>query len=200
MTPVAPMVRRAAGAALAIGLAATGYVACEVAAARAFQTVERQRFEHLEYLGPEASAGPPADAPRAPLEGESIGEVRLARLGLAVVVVQGDSDAILRRAVGHLRDTALPGEPGNVVLAGHRDTFFRPLKDVLVGDVITMATPRGEFEYIVESTAVVQPTQVEVLQPTTARTMTLITCFPFSYVGPAPSRFIVRAREADRRR
>jgi sortase A len=193
MTRAARVMRRAAGAALAIGLAATGYVACEVAAARAFQTVERQRFEHLEYLGPEASAGPPADAP---LEGESIGEVRLARLGLAVVVVQGESDAILRRAVGHLRDTALPGEPGNVVLAGHRDTFFRPLKDVLVGDVITMTTPRGDFEYIVESTAVVPPTQVEVLQPTAAPTMTLITCFPFSYVGPAPSRFIVRAREA----
>jgi sortase A len=84
------------------------------------------------------------------------------------------------------------------VLAGHRDTFFRPLKQVHAGDAITLKTRDGDFEYLVESTAVVPPADVGVLQPTRTRTLTLITCFPFSYVGPAPDRFIVRAREIGR--
>ena len=97
--------------------------------------------------------------------------------------------------VGHLPDTALPGEPGNIVLAGHRDTFFLPLKRVRAGDAITLRTRGGDFEYLVESTAVVRPTDLTVIQTTDRSTLTLTTCFPFSYVGPAPDRFIVRARE-----
>jgi sortase A len=81
------------------------------------------------------------------------------------------------------------------VLAGHRDTFFRPLKRVHAGDAITLKTRNGDFEYAVESIAVVPPGDVHVLQSTGGRTLTLITCFPFSYLGPAPDRFIVRARE-----
>jgi sortase A len=80
------------------------------------------------------------------------------------------------------------------VLAGHRDTFFRPLKQVRAGDAITLKTQDGRFEYVVESTAVVTPSDVRVLEPTGGRTLTLITCFPFSYFGSAPDRFIVRAR------
>jgi sortase A len=101
----------------------------------------------------------------------------------------------LQRAVGHIPETALPGEMGNVVLAGHRDTFFRPLREVRPGDVITLKTPDGSFQYRVESTAVVPPSDVRVLQASSERTLTLITCFPFHYVGPAPNRYIVRARE-----
>jgi sortase A len=97
--------------------------------------------------------------------------------------------------VGHLAETALPGEMGNVVLAGHRDTFFRPLKGVQVGDAITLKTRDGDVTYEVESTRVVPPTDLSVLDSTGERTLTLITCFPFSYVGSAPNRFIVRARE-----
>jgi sortase A len=115
-------------------------------------------------------------------------------------MVQGDAANILQHAVGHLAETALPGESGNVVLAAHRDTFFRPLKRIRVGDIITLRTVKGDFEYWVESTAVVSPDAIEVLRPTDGRTLTLITCFPFSFVGPAPNRFIVRARakELDR--
>lgn len=134
-------------------------------------------------------------APRA--EGDLVGELRLPRLALRVMVVHGESDRILARAVGHLAGTAWPGEAGNVVLAGHRDTFFRPLRHVEIGDIITLATPGGALTYIVESTTVVDPTDLDALASTGGRTLTLITCFPFTYVGPAPARFIVRARQTD---
>jgi sortase A len=117
------------------------------------------------------------------------------RLGLKVIVVQGDSPGILRRAVGHIRETALPGESGNVALTGHRDTFFRPLRNIRSGDVITFKTLDAEFRYRVESTAVVAPSDISVMQASRERTLTLITCFPFYYVGAAPNRFIVRARQ-----
>jgi sortase A len=180
------MSRYAARVLLAAGLVALGYAAYVVADAKAFQAIEQQRFEH---------ARDGAAAVPALVDGGSIGEIQIPRLGLTAIVVQGDSSAILQRAVGHLTGTALPGESGNVVLAGHRDTFFRPLKQVHAGDAITLKTRDGDFEYLVESTAVVRPSDVRVLQPTGGRTLTLITCFPFSYLGAAPDRFIVRARE-----
>lgn len=101
----------------------------------------------------------------------------------------------MRRAVGHLPETALPGEAGNVALAGHRDGLFRPLSNVRPGDTITLRMPDREFQYEVEWTAVVPPTAVRVIQPTPEPTLTLVTCFPFYYVGAAPERFVVRARK-----
>jgi len=171
---------------LAAGVVALGYVVYVVADAKVYQAIEQQRFEHVRR---NAAAAP------APADGGALGEIQIPRLGLTAMVVQGETPAILRRAVGHLVDTALPGEPGNVVLAGHRDTFFRPLRRVQVGDAIMLKTRGGDFEYLVESTAVVQPSDISVLQPTAGRTLTLVTCFPFSYLGSAPDRFIVRARE-----
>jgi sortase A len=180
--------RRVARVLLAAGLLALGYASYVVADARVYQATEQRRFDR-------ARAG--AIVAPALVGGGSIGEIRIPRLGLAAIVVQGDSPAILQRAVGHLVDTALPGELGNVVLAGHRDTFFRPLRGVRAGDRITLRTRNRDFEYLVESTAVVKPSDIGVLQPTGGRTLTLITCFPFSYLGSAPDRFIVRAREAE---
>jgi sortase A len=178
--------RQGAWAFLGAGLLALGYAAYVTLDARVYQAVEQRRFER---------ARQDADAAPVLVEGGSIGEIGIPRLGLTAMVAEGDSASVLQRAVGHLAGTALPGEPGNVVLAGHRDTFFRPLKQVRVGDVISLKTQGGDFEYLVESTAVVPPTAVEVLQPTSERTLTLITCFPFAYIGAAPDRFIVRARE-----
>jgi sortase A len=171
---------------LAVGLLALGYAAYVVADAKAFQAIEQRRFD--------MATTHQSPAP-AIVEGSALGEILIPRLGLKAIIVQGESPAVLQRGVGHLADTALPGEPGNVVLAGHRDTFFRPLKRVHAGDAITLKTHDGEFEYVVESTAVVTPSDVAVLEPTGGRTLTLITCFPFSYLGSAPDRFIVRARE-----
>jgi sortase A len=180
----------ASGVFLAGGLLALAYAAYVVTEAKTFQTIELRRFERARQT---AAAEPPL------VEGGPIGEIRIPRLGLAAMVLQGDSDEVLRLAVGHLAETALPGDSGNVVLAGHRDTFFRPLKRVQVGDVITLNTRGGAFTYLVESTSVVPPTDLQVLRPTGRRTLTLITCFPFAYIGSAPDRFIVRASETDAR-
>jgi sortase A len=173
---------------LATGLLSLGYVAYVVIDAQAYQAIERRRFE---------DARQNASAVAAVVDGSAIGELQIPRLGLTTIVVQGESATILQRAVGHIGDTAMPRESGNVVLAGHRDTIFRPLKGVRLGDAITLKTQNGDFEYVVQSTAIVPPTDVQVLQPTAERTLTLITCFPFDYVGPAPDRFIVRARERE---
>ena len=181
----------AAGVFLAGGVIALTYAAYVVAEAKTYQAIELRRFERA---GPVSSTEPPL------VEGGPIGEIRIPRLGLAALVLQGDSDEVLRLAVGHVAETALPGDSGNVVLAGHRDMFFRPLKRVQVGDAITLTTRGGAFTYRVESTSVVPPGDLRVLRPTGRRTLTLITCFPFVYVGSAPDRFVVRASETDRPR
>jgi sortase A len=110
-----------------------------------------------------------------------------------VVVAEGVAAATLRHAVGHVPGTALPWEEGNVALAGHRDTFLWPLRGVQVGDALSLVTPRGRFEYVVRSLEVVSPERSEVLAPTPAPMLTLVTCYPFSMVGRAPSRLVVRA-------
>jgi sortase A len=181
-------VRRAAYVFFAAGLLALGYAAFVVIATRAYQGSGRQRFERARA---ETSVAPAA------IEGMAIGTIEIARLGLTAVIVQGASSDILQRAVGHVTETALPGESGNVVLAAHRDTFFRPLKGIRVGDEISVRTLTGDFAYVVVSTAVVAPDAIEVLRPTREPTLTLVTCFPFAYLGSAPNRFIVRAREVD---
>jgi sortase A len=124
-----------------------------------------------------------------------IGRIDISRVGISAIVVEGVDPRTLRHAVGHMPSTALPGDPGNVVLAGHRDTFFRRLKDVRPGDRVTLTTPEGVFDYDIDSTDVVAPDRVEILAPSGSPSLTLITCYPFNYVGPAPDRFIVHARQ-----
>jgi sortase A len=182
--------RGAARALLGGGLLALTYSAYVVIDGRAHQVDQRAVFEQARAAAPEAATALPATL----REGDPLGIVAIPRLGLSVVVAQGESDAVLRRGVGHLADTALPGAGGNVVLAGHRDTYFRALEDVRRGDVISVRTLDGDYEYVVESTDAVAPTDLRVLEPTDTATLTLITCFPFRFVGAAPDRFIVRAR------
>jgi len=172
---------------LVFGLLALGYAGFVFADSHAYQAVEIKKF---------AQAGRLSD-PHILVEGDVIGEIEVPRLGLQAIVVQGDSIANLRRAVGHISKSALPGEWGNVALAGHRDTFFRPLRDIRVGDEIRFKTPEQNFEYLVQSIEVVAPNDMQVLEPSTGHDLTFITCFPFHFVGPAPKRFVVRAREVD---
>lgn len=125
--------------------------------------------------------------------GSLIGALSAERLGLSTIVRQGDSEAILRLGAGHIPGTSLPGEGGNVGIAGHRDTVFRPLRQVHVGDIITLATPAGEKRYRVDWTRTVAPTDISVLAPTNKPSLTLVTCYPFRFIGHAPKRFVVRA-------
>jgi sortase A len=122
-----------------------------------------------------------------------IGRIEVARLSLSVIVVEGTDKTTLRRAAGHIVGTGLPGQSGNIGIAGHRDTFFRPLKDIQRDDIITLTTLGGEYRYRVVSTKVVSPESVEVLRPDGNEILTLVTCYPFYFVGSAPNRFIVRA-------
>ncbi len=122
-----------------------------------------------------------------------LGRLEIPQLGLIAMVQEGVDAGTLRRAVGHVPGTALPPERGNVALAGHRDTFFRPLRDVRVNDVIQLQTLDGEYRYRVESARIVAPGDVSVLKPTGRDTLTLITCYPFYYVGSAPNRLVIRA-------
>jgi sortase A len=123
--------------------------------------------------------------------------LRIAKIDLEVAVLRGTDDFTLNRAVGHIDDTALPGTDGNSGIAGHRDGFFRGLKDIGPGDAIEIETLRGREVYRVERTWVVDPEDVSVLEPTRGRSLTLVTCYPFYHVGPAPLRFIVRAARGD---
>ncbi len=122
-----------------------------------------------------------------------IGRLEIPRLGLSAILVEGDDPKTLRRAVGHIPGTPLPGQTGNVALTGHRDTFFRPLRNIRANDVIVVTTLQGEYRYRVVSTRVVSPDDVAVLNSSGDEILTLVTCYPFYFVGAAPDRFIVRA-------
>src|SRR6185369_13482994 len=122
-----------------------------------------------------------------------LGRMEIPRLGVSVVVAEGTAEATLRRAGGHIPGTALPGQAGNVGIAGHRDTLFRPLRNIRRDDLITLVTPLGEYRYRVVSTRIVNPRDVAVLDPGNDEILTLVTCYPFYFVGSAPDRFIVRA-------
>jgi sortase A len=136
-----------------------------------------------------------AEMPTPLIDGQAIGEIHIARLGLSEVIGQGDSATVLRRGVGHLADTAWLGEKGNVVLAGHRDTVFRSLREIQLGDRIDVRAANRVVHYEVQSTIVVSPETLSVLAASDGNTLTLITCFPFGFIGAAPERFVVRARE-----
>ncbi len=127
--------------------------------------------------------------------GSPIGRIEIPRVGVEAIIVESTTSEALRRAVGHIEGTALPGDDGNVGLAGHRDTFFRGLRDVRKGDTIRIDTLEGSWQYRVESTRIVDPGDIEVLKTSASPTLTLVTCYPFSYVGAAPRRFVVQARE-----
>jgi len=127
----------------------------------------------------------------------AIGRLSVPRLHLSAMVREGIDRNTLLLAVGHIPATALPGQPGNVGVAGHRDTFFRGLKDLRTGDEIQFSTLHGDFKYVVESLIVVEPENVGVLAPSSENMLTMVTCYPFYYIGSAPKRFVVRARQVE---
>lgn len=174
------------GCLVAVGISLADAASFQQTAARSF---ERQMISPAPTLASGRGGGPyPAG------ESSLVGRLEIPRLHVSVMVLEGDDDTTLARAAGHVRGTALPWESGNAVLAGHRDTFFRPLKNLQQGDEIRMTTTRGTFAYRVARMEIVAPDDVSALAPSPIRSLTLVTCYPFTYVGPAPQRFIIHAR------
>ena len=169
---------------LAVGVVLLGYCAFVLVDTWIFQARESAALER--FVPVQAS-------PSAVFPDGVIGRMEVERLGVSVIVMEGTSGKTLRRAVGHIAGTGLPGQPGNVGIAGHRDTFFRPLRNIQGGDIITLTTPRDMYRYRVVSTEIVDPDNVAVLNPDRNEILTLVTCYPFYFLGSAPQRFIVRA-------
>lgn len=193
-----PLLRWLERVLLIVGFVGIGFYASGRLEAFLYQRLENRELDAILASGDSAAtkaaaAATPARTHLRPATGSTLGRIEIPRLGVSAVVRAGSDARTLRLAVGHIPGTALPGEEGNVGLAGHRDTFFKRLRDIETGDAIRVVMPDGVFEYAVERTTVVMPSDVWVLDPTTEPALTLVTCYPFSYVGSAPQRFIVRA-------
>jgi sortase A len=177
-------------------VALLGYGGFALADAWLFQRRESSGFER--QLEQSRALGQTSEVPAVPTARTGpqkglLGRLEIQRLGLSVMVVEGADRRTLRRAVGHIPGTALPGQNGNMALTGHRDTFFRPLRNIRQDDTITLTTLQGQYRYRVRSIQVVSPDNVSVLDSSQNEILTLITCHPFYFVGAAPDRFIVRA-------
>ena len=203
-----------------IGVLALSYVGYAIVDSRLYQASENRRLERAiaevkpspgsrKNIAPLFDAATLAAANLEKLDeadtpamketdSSRLGRIEIRTVGVAAMILEGTNDVALRRAVGHIPGTALPGQKGNVAIAGHRDTFFRGLRNVHRGDAITLTTLRGSYRYQVDSTEVVDPHDAEVLDESDDATLTLITCYPFYFVGSAPRRFIVRAHKSPR--
>jgi LPXTG-site transpeptidase (sortase) family protein len=178
---------------------AVGYWAWVVLGAQVHYAVQERRLQALSVQAAPAIERHLAAATRAEMDRTGlIGRLEVPRLGLAVIVEEGVDRGTLRHAAGHLPGTPLPGEPGNVVVAAHRDTLFRPLKDIRKGDEVRFVTPDGSFAYEVVKTEIVRPSDTDVLASASGGEATLITCYPFGFIGPAPERFVVQATRMHR--
>ena len=207
---------------LIVGVLALGYCGYTLGEAYFYQTYQSWRLDQMRQHRPtdvraflkdeisgvwdratgkqraRTAAHPPGmpGVPRAPLPaGSLLGRMSIPRIGVASIVLEGDDDGVLRLAAGHIPGTALPGSTGNVAIAGHRDTFFRRLRDVRLNDEISLTTPSETYRYRVDWTDIVGPKDVGVLKPSAKPSLTLVTCYPFDYIGSAPKRFVVRAEQ-----
>jgi len=188
------------------GFLALGYVVFTLVDAKLYQAsakrslesqiVENRIVENQMQMEKERKVVQPAPALQpAVKEGDVLGRMEIPRLGVSVAVLQGTKSRMLRLGAGHIEGTPLPGEPGNIGIAGHRDTFFRELKDVRENDEIDLQTATGLFRYEVDWVKVVAPDDNSVLATSTESALTLVTCYPFYLVGPAPNRFVVHAHK-----
>ena len=213
-----PLLHGAERLCFAVGFACMGLCAAMLLRTWFFQSYENWAFEQLlrgepvslaEFFGQAAPFSAPAAQQASPLLSDEkinrvrfqapadrsvVGRIEIPRIGLKAVILEGIAQRTLALSVGHIPGTALPGRTGNVGLAGHRDTFFRVLRNVKTGDSIILRTLDGSYEYRVKSSEVVGPRETRVLADSAEPALTLVTCYPFYFVGPAPERFIVHAR------
>jgi sortase A len=186
-----------------LGCGALGYYAMVAAAATYYQAQSREQLHEatarlvesqMSSLDPRLSLGSSLHVGSGMA---LLGRLDVPRIGLSAMVADGTSSRVLRLAIGHVPGTAVPGSLGNVALVAHRDTFFRRLGELHRGDLIQVTVPGSQYHYKVVFTSIISPSETWVLQPATGQTLTLITCYPFHFVGAAPNRFVVRARRSD---
>jgi sortase A len=157
----------------------------------AFTILEAGFVQHYETVQFDGRLRIPGSQ-RDPEAGSPVGKLTIPSARISAIVLEGDDDSTLGIAAGHIPGTAFPGEAGNVGIAAHRDTFFRNLENVHGGDSVKLTTLNGVYEYRIVSTEVVDPDRTDVLKSSGRPTLTLVTCYPFHWIGPAPKRFIVR--------
>jgi sortase A len=172
------------------GALAVSYVALTLLQAKLYQEAAGSALKMQIDAREQHNASPPRAVAK---EGDVLGRIEIPRLGMMVAVLEGTRSKTLRLGVGHIEGTALPGEPGNIGIAGHRDTYFRGLKDIREGDEIRIQTVTGLSRYQVDWVRIVAPGDTEVLAPSAGSAITLVTCYPFYYIGAAPRRFVVHA-------
>jgi sortase A len=195
-----------------IAVVALGWFAYVQADAYFFQQDENRRMNALlrrsaesvalaeKVAAPPTTEAAPDGGMAAPttvahiLRGDLVARIDIPRLKVSEAVIEGDDTDTLRHAVGHIPGTALPGEPGNIGLAGHRDSFFRKIGQLKDGDTLILETAHGTFSYHVTKRAIVAPSDTSVLNSTNEPALTLVTCYPFRYIGPAPKRYVITAR------
>lgn len=175
---------------LVVGLALVGYYVYVTVETHLYQAMENRELDAILSSAPPSA---PLSRRPPPAPGSMLGRIEIPRLEVSAVIRAGTDARTLQLAVGHIGGTALPGESGNIGLAGHRDTFFRRLRNIRADDEIRLVTPEGTFRFEVAETQIVSPKDTWVLNPTPQATLTLVTCYPFTYIGSAPDRFIVRA-------
>jgi sortase A len=209
-TRLAPFIGWAKYFFLFVGVFALSYCAFVLINRWSFQAYQTRQFERAlkdsqmsasadsQTTSPPLSKGDadPTRIENPPLKvvpGSLLGRIEIRSIGLTAMIIEGIDGNTLRVAVGHIPGTAIPGQHGNIGLAAHRDTFFRGLRKIHKDDEIILTTLQGSFRYVVDSTRVVEPDDIKVLAATTGNFLTLVTCYPIYFVGPAPERFIVRA-------
>jgi len=174
------------------GILLLGYVGFTLLEARLYQVSAKRSLANQIQIEKER----PQTQPKTPVKkGDVLGRMDIPRLGMSVAVLQGTSSRVLRLGIGHIAGTPFPGEAGNIGIAGHRDTFFRGLKDIRTNDEIQLQTASGLSRYEVDWAKVVANDDQRVLAPSAESALTLVTCYPFYFVGPAPKRFVVRAHK-----
>ncbi len=199
---VARWLRRAEIALSVLGVSLLGGALATIVNTEVYQARQGRAFSDMEQRAAALTDGPrspsaSADSVPSPLALEAdplvLGRIEIPRIGISAIVREGDDERTLGLAVGHIPGTARPGERGNMALAGHRDSFFRALRNIRLHDTIRIRTAGRHYEYLVDSTEVVTPKETRLLDPTGDAVLTLVTCYPFGWVGHAPNRFVVRA-------
>ncbi|MFY9853302.1 MAG: class D sortase [Terracidiphilus sp.] len=172
------------------GTLAVLYVALALLHAKLYQDAAVNTLEKKTYAQEQLQVGRSQPVAK---EGDVLGRIEIPRLGLKVAILEGTTSETLRLGVGHIAGTALPGEAGNIGIAGHRDTYFRALKDIRVNDEIQIQTATGLSRFAVDSVEIVDPGDTRVLARSAESAVTLVTCYPFHFIGAAPKRFVIHA-------